>query len=124
MSISRRISTQNLCHSTKCVKPQMGKKYLYKTSPKALKFTPSHLNCFSDSTSFDIFLGALRLSMSTCMDSQRFTFYITYHGRTITGGLRLKQSFCLHVNKKNQFLITIVTCSFSLGFLESVKSFR
>jgi hypothetical protein len=69
-----------------------GPKYLYKTSAKELKFTPSHLSSFSDSISFGIFLGAVSLSMSTSMDSQGFTFNFSYHSRTITGGLRLKQS--------------------------------
>jgi hypothetical protein len=64
-----------------------GPKYLYKTSPKALKFTPSHLNSFSDSISFGVFLGALCFSMSTSMDTRGFTFDISYHGYTITRGL-------------------------------------
>jgi hypothetical protein len=71
-----------------------GPKYLYKTSSKALKFTPSHLSSINDSISFGIFLGALSLSMSTSLDSQGFNFDISYHDRTITGGLRLKQSLC------------------------------
>jgi hypothetical protein len=64
-----------------------GQKYLYKTSPKALKFTPSHLICFSDSASFGVFLGALSLSMSTSMDSRGFTFNIFCHSCIITRGL-------------------------------------
>jgi hypothetical protein len=76
-----------------------GPKYLYKTSPKALKFSPSHLSYFSDSISFDVFLGALSLSTSTPMDSRGFTSDISYHGCTITRGLRLKQSLYQQVNK-------------------------
>jgi hypothetical protein len=102
MSISRRISTQNLSHSTKCAKPQMGQKYLYKTSPKALKFTPSHLSYFSESASFGVLLEALSLSMSTSMDSRGFTFDITHHGRTITRGLQLKQSLYQQVKNKKK----------------------
>jgi hypothetical protein len=67
-----------------------GSKYLYKTNPKALKFTPSHISSFSHSISFNVFLRALSLSMGTSMDSRGFTFDISYHGHTITGGLRLK----------------------------------
>jgi hypothetical protein len=99
MSISPRISTKNLSHSTKCAKPQMGQKYLYKTSPRALKFTRSHLSYFSDSASFGILLGALSLSMSSSMDSQGFTFDITHHSSTITRDLWLKQSLCQQVKK-------------------------
>jgi hypothetical protein len=98
----------------------MGQKYLYKTSPRALKFTPSHLSYFSDSAGFGVLLGAFSLSMSSSMDSQGFTFDITDHSSTITRDLWLKQSLCQQVKK---ILITTVTYSFSVGFLKSVKSF-
>jgi hypothetical protein len=70
----------------KMCKASDGLKYLYKTSPNVLKFTLSHLSYFSDSISFGVFLGALSLSMSTSIDSRGFTFDISHHGRTITGG--------------------------------------
>jgi hypothetical protein len=80
----------------------MGQNIFKNTSPKALKFTPSHLSSFNNNISFSIFLGALSLTMTlgNVLDTQRLTFNVSYHTCTITitGSLRLKWSLCQQVN--------------------------